>query len=228
MAVHNQLILDRRAHHDGVTSVAEIYIRRTVHVQMILPGDERPDFPPDSAVNSDVNHHRPRHLILVQGDGKVRRHRDGVAVQKGRPDGDVFVALIGGGELRREGDLLAVVGGVDVELVVVNTDSVVGVAGGEGHLEGGGEKVGRGDVEGVDGDVLEDEMGLGGAEDEPDEEDYEEDGDDEGQEGREEATVELSPFVLVVAAVLGRHVLAATATAAMVVVEVNGGEVSEK
>lgn len=46
------------------------------------------------------------------------------------------------------GDLLVVVGGVGVELVVVNTDPGVGIAGVDGNLDGGGDDVRGGDVEG--------------------------------------------------------------------------------
>lgn len=75
------------------------------------------------------------------------------------------MALIRGRKQIREGDLLAVVGGVDVEFVVVNADSLVRVSGRDGDLEGGGEESRDGEVEGVDGGVLEEEVRLGGAED---------------------------------------------------------------
>lgn len=203
MAIHNQLILHPAADGDPVIPTAGIYVRRAVHVQMVAAGDERPDFPPDPAVYSDVHHHRPGDLVLVEGDAEVRRHRHGGAVQERRPDGGVLVALVGRRQQRGEGDLLAVVGGVDVDPVVVDPDPLVGVAGGEGDLEGGGEGVGGGEVEGEDGGVLEDETGLGGLEDEPDEEDEEEDEDDEAEGPGQEVAVELLPFVVVVAALLG-------------------------
>lgn len=116
------------------------------------------------------------------------------------------MALISGGQQCGEGDLLAVVGGVDVDSVVVNADSVVRVSRGDRDLEGGGEEICGGEVEGVDGGVLEDEMWLGGAEDDPYDEDDEEDEDDEAEKGRNEAAVELFPVMVVVAALLGRHV----------------------
>lgn len=77
------------------------------------------------------------------------------------------MSLVGvGGEGRGERDLLAAVGGIDVDLVVDNGDSAVGVVGGDGGLEGGGEGVGGGgEVEGVDCGVLEGETGFFGAED---------------------------------------------------------------
>lgn len=116
------------------------------------------------------------------------------------------MALEGGGQHGRECDLLASVGGVNVELLVVDSDAVHAVFGGDGYLHGGGEGEGRGgrDVEGVDGGVPEDELGLGGAEDYPDEEDDEEDEDDEGDDAEEYAAMLLMPLV-VVAAVLGSH-----------------------
>ena len=77
-------------------------------------------------------------------------------------------------------------------------------------MHGGGEGVGRwdggvggGEVEGVDCGVLEDEAGLGGAEDDPYEEDDEEYEDDEAEDAGGHAAVELLGLVVVVAAVLG-------------------------
>ena len=77
------------------------------------------------------------------------------------------MALIGGLDLRTECDLLVAVNGIDIELVVVDADLVVWVARGEGDLEAGGEEVG-GDVEGVNGGVLEDEFWFCGLEYGPD------------------------------------------------------------
>lgn len=210
MAVQDQLILNsRRPDGDPVTSAAKIYIGRTIDIQPVLAGDKRPHLPPDPAVDPDIHQHRSGDLVLVERHADVRRHRDGVSVQKRRPNGDVFVALVCGREESREGDLLVVVGGVDIDLVVVNADSAVGVARGEGDLEVGGEGVGgAGEVEGVDCGVLEDEMRLGGAEDEPYEEDEEEDQDDEAYEGGEEVAVQLLTVVIVivvVAAFFCRH-----------------------
>lgn len=129
-----------------------------------------------------------------------------VAVDEGGPDVDLLVALVGGGDGGAEGDLLAVIGGVDVEPVVVDADLVVGVSGGEGHLEVGGEEVRCGEVEGVDGGVLEDEPGLVWLEDGPDEEHHHQN--DEGQDKycSAQPPEEPSPLVPVAAAVLGRHV----------------------
>lgn len=93
--------------------------------------------------------------------------------------------------------------------MVVDSDAVHAVFGGDGYLHGGGEGEGRGggDVEGVDGGVAEDELGLGGAEDDPDEKDDEEDEGDEGGDAVEYAAVEPLPLLVVMAAVLGSHFL---------------------
>lgn len=71
---------------------------------------------------------------------------------------------------------MAPVGGVHVNLVIVDSDASVWVTGGDGDLEVGGEGGGGGggDVEGVEGEVLEGEVRFCGAEDEVYEEDYEE------------------------------------------------------
>lgn len=204
MAVQDQLILN-----PVITSAAKIDIGGTIDIQPVLAGDKRPHLPPNPAVDPDIDEHRSGDLVLVERHADVRSHRDGVAVEKGRPDGDVLVTLVSGRKEGGEGDLLVVVGGVDVDLVVVNADSGVGVAGGEGDLEVGGEGVGgAGEVEGVHGGVLEDEMWFGGSEDEPYEEDEEEDQDYEADDGCEEVAVKLLTVVIVVvvvAALLRRH-----------------------
>ena len=73
-----------------------------------------------------------------------------------------MVALVAGLKDGRHRYLLCPVGDVNVELLVVDADSVVGVFGGYGDLDGGGEDVwwagGGGEV--VDSDVLEDKVGL--------------------------------------------------------------------
>lgn len=141
---------------------------------MVTAGDEGADFPPDSAVGLERDHDDAVSLVLHKGDGVKRRDGDLVAVDKRRPDVDVLVALVG---LRDSGpvrDLLVVVNGEDVEAVVVDSDLVVGVSGGDCDLEVGSEEVWDGGVEGVDGDVLEDEAGLRGLKDRPDDQDGEE------------------------------------------------------
>ncbi len=77
------------------------------------------------------------------------------------------MALISGRELSTESDLLVAVNGIDVESVVVDTDLVVWIAGRDSDFEPGGEEVWGGDVEGINGGVLEDEFGFGGLEDCP-------------------------------------------------------------
>lgn len=115
------------------------------------------------------------------------------------------MALVRGGDGGTVGDLLVLVGDVGVEAVVVDSDVVVGVAGGEGHLEVGREEVGDGGVEGVDGDVLEDEGGLGGAEDGPDYENGDEDYEEEDDDAPEDSPEYLPPPVLVVVTHFFRH-----------------------
>lgn len=102
-------------------------------------------------------------------------------------------------------DLLVPVRGVDIHPVVVDPDVVVGVAGGDGDLERGGEEVRvRGDVEGVEGGILEDEAGLVGVEDGPGDEHDDEEDEEDHRAVLEHPPPELPPLTL---AVLGaaRH-----------------------
>lgn len=119
------------------------------------------------------------------------------------------MALVCRRKKRRESNLLAPVGGADVDLLVVNPDPIHAVSGGNGDLHAGGDGEGRGggDIEDVDGGVLEDEAGLGGAEDGPHEEDDEEDDENEGGNGVEYEADELEMLLVVMAAVLGTHIL---------------------
>ncbi|CAL5352544.1 unnamed protein product [Camellia sinensis] len=171
MTILHQLKLNSRTNRNTVIPVTKRYESRTIHIQMVLPGDESPYFKSHPSIHPDIDQHRSRHLILGERLRQERRHRDGVSVQKRRPNVLVLVALIGRGEESGESDLLASIACVDIELVVVDSDSIVGVAGGESDLEIGCEEIGGGgDVEGVDGGVEEDESGFGGAEDDPDQE----------------------------------------------------------
>ena len=109
-------------------------------------------------------------MVLIQRNGVVRSDGDVVAVDERRPGDDLLVALVCRLDEDGESNLLAAVGGVGVELVVVDPDLVVRVAGGDGDLDVGGQKVRVGDVEGVDGGVLEDESRLLGLQDCPNQE----------------------------------------------------------
>ncbi|KAK8496811.1 hypothetical protein V6N13_126155 [Hibiscus sabdariffa] len=142
---------------------------------MVSPGDEGSNFPSHPSINLDHQENRPGCLFGSQAGGEFRGDGHRVAVDEGRPDVDLFVTLVGWREGCPKGDLLVIVSGVNVESVVVNADSVVGVPGGQGELEVGGEEVGGGGVECVDGGVLEDEPGLAGTKDCPNEENCYED-----------------------------------------------------
>ncbi|KZV15914.1 hypothetical protein F511_29086 [Dorcoceras hygrometricum] len=151
-------------------------------MDMIPTRRNRPDFPFQAAFNFD------RHLDggavalhLGECDSVVRRDRDVAAVDERRPYVDVLVALVDRRDDGVEGDLLVAVGGVNVQLIVVDADSGVGVAGVDGDLQGGGEDVGSGDVEREDGGVLESESGFLGLEDGPGDQNCEQD-DEDGDE----------------------------------------------
>ena len=101
-------------------------------------------------------------MIVVKTNGVKRSDGNGGSKDKRRPDVNFFVSLVRRRERWSESDLLAPVSGVDVKMVVVNSNLVVRVPGRESDLEVGGEEVRwiAGDVEGVDGGVLEDEAWI--------------------------------------------------------------------
>lgn len=81
------------------------------------------------------------------------------------------------------------VAGVDVKFIIVNTNFVVRISGGNCDLEVGGKEVWTGgDFEGVDGCILDHEAGLFGLEDGPSDEKNNEDDETENEEAGAEAT----------------------------------------
>lgn len=148
-------------------------------MELVPPGDEASHLPPDLAVDFDQEHQRSGVPVLVQRRTDEGRDRHGGSGDERGPNVDVLMALVEPRDDGSESDLLVPVDSVDVEVVVVDSDAAVGVASGDSEEEIGGEEAGDGGVEGVDGDVLKVESGLGGAEDGPDDEDGEEDKEDE-------------------------------------------------
>ena len=108
---------------------------RAADVEMIVTGSPATNFPSQSPLNFYVKKYIPCRLVLPKGGGDVWRHRDIGAVYIRRPYGDVVVALVAGGERGGDGDLLILIGYVDIEGVVDDADAVVGVAGGDGDLD---------------------------------------------------------------------------------------------
>lgn len=134
---------------------------------MVTAGDKGADFPSNAAVNSDDQIDGAVRFVLGEGNAVVGRDGDVVAVDKWGPHVDVLVALVHRGDDGVVGDLLVVVGGVNVHSVVVDADFRVRVAGVHGDLDGGGDDVRGGDVEVEDGRVLEGKSGFFGLENGP-------------------------------------------------------------
>lgn len=167
---------------------------------MVTTGDKRSDLPLNAAVNFDDHVDGAVGLVLRESNSVVGRDGYGVAVDKGRPNVDVLVALIDRRYNGVVGDLLAVVGGVDVQLVVVDSDLGVGVTGVNGDLEGGGDDVRRRDGEVEDGGVLEDETGFFGLKDGPCYQENHQDDEAEDEKSGAAPPDNLSILALVVAA----------------------------
>lgn len=127
---------------------------------MVVTGDEGTDLESDATVEFNRQQDGAGGLILIQRSAVVRRDRNDVSDEKRRPDILIVVALVGRLNDGTESDLLVPVDGVDVEAVVVDSDLVVRILGGDGDLDAGGEEVSGGDIEDVDDGVLDDEFGL--------------------------------------------------------------------
>lgn len=89
-----------------------------------------------------------------------RRHRLLVANQRGAEEVRLLAVLVEGVDGGDVGDLLAVVGCVEQELIVVDSDFLVWIGGEEGELNVGVEGGGGGEVELSDVSVFEGEVGF--------------------------------------------------------------------
>lgn len=190
---------------DAVAAGAEGDEGGAADVEVVAAGDEGADLPADPAVSSDGDEDGTRSLVLAEALEVEGCDGDVGAVDKGRPNVDLFVALIGGRDGGAEGDLLALVSDVGFEAVVVDSDVVVRVAGDERDLETGCQEVGDGGVEGVNGDVLKSEGRFGGSEDCPYEKNSEQDKEEEDDYAPEDSLESPPLLSLVVVALLHRH-----------------------
>uniref|UniRef100_A0A7C8YQM3 Uncharacterized protein n=1 Tax=Opuntia streptacantha TaxID=393608 RepID=A0A7C8YQM3_OPUST len=137
MAATSELVLDSSTRPDTnpTRSGPESEISRTINPYMVLTRDPSTHFPLYPPIDLDVHLDNPGVLILEERESEVRCHRDVVAVQKGRPDRDVLVTLVRGGYPGCVRHLLVMVRRVHIQPLVVDSDSLVGVAGGQGDLE---------------------------------------------------------------------------------------------
>lgn len=103
------------------------------------------------------------------------------------------MALVGRWDTVPERDLLVVVGGEHGHPVVVHPDPAIPVAGRDGDADAGGQEVGDGGVEGVDGDVLQYKLGLAWSQDGPHQQDGEQQDEEESQQARAQAERRLLP-----------------------------------
>uniref|UniRef100_A0A0A0KKM0 Uncharacterized protein n=1 Tax=Cucumis sativus TaxID=3659 RepID=A0A0A0KKM0_CUCSA len=149
---------------------------------MVAAGDEGTDFESDAAVEFNGQLDGTNGLILIKGGAVVGRDGNVVTDEEGRPDVDIVVALVGWLNAGTESDLLVMVNGVDVEAVVIDSDLVVRVTGIDGDLDTGGDEVSGGEIEEVDGGVLDDEFGLCGLKNGPNKEDCEEDEEEKNED----------------------------------------------
>lgn len=152
---------------DSIAAGSKADERRAADVEVVAAGDEGADLPTNPTLGSDGDEDVTVTLVLAEAEEIERRDGDVGAINKRRPNIDLFMALIcrrDGGSVR---DLLAPVGHEGFEAIIVNTDAVVRVTRDERDLKIRSEEVRHGGVEGVDGDVLEREGGFGGSKDCP-------------------------------------------------------------
>lgn len=136
---------------------------RAVHINMIVTGNPRSDFPSEPSMYPYINQHITCRLILCQCNCEVRCEGHIGTIQVRGPYTDVIMSLVLYRQLSRDGDLLPLVGCIHIKLVVVDSDAVVGVVRFEGCLEGGGEEIRARQVEVVHDEIFEVVSGFGWA-----------------------------------------------------------------
>ena len=104
-------------------------------IEIVMAGDEGADLPSDLAVDLDGDEDVAVVLVLAQPLEVEGSNRDIGSEHEWGPHVNLLVSLVRGRDGGSEGHLLALVGDVGVEAVVVDSDVVVRVAGGEGDLE---------------------------------------------------------------------------------------------
>lgn len=174
-------------------------------VNMITARNEGPDLPSDPSIDLDGDQNVAVGLVLTQSDEVVGSDGDVVAVDEGGPDVDLLVTLIRGRDGGAIGDLLVAIVDVGVETVVVDSDPFVGVAGQDGHLEIYGQEVGHAGIEGVHGDVLQDEGWLGRPQGRPDDENRQQNYEQEYKNPHKDSSVYFPATPLVVLTHFNRH-----------------------
>lgn len=127
---------------------------------MVAAGLPVADLPPQPPLDLHPEEEEAVGLVLGESIHEERRYRDAIAAQVRGPRVDVLVPLVEGRDGGCQRDLLVVVGGVDVQALVVDAHPVVRISRRQGHLEIGGEEIGGGEVEGEDGGIMERELGL--------------------------------------------------------------------
>lgn len=111
------------------------------------------------------------------------------------------MALISSRQRSAVGDLLVTISSIEVELIVVDTDFVIRVTGRDGDLKSGGEEVGIGHVEDVNGGVLEDELRLSGTKNGPNKKNSDESDEEEDEDASDDFAEDYTAFVAMMAAV---------------------------
>ncbi|CAK9180592.1 unnamed protein product [Ilex paraguariensis] len=137
-------------------------------MKIVTSGCDAPNFESDPSINLDQQSNAPTSLFLAQRRTVVRSNWNHIPINEGRPNVSILVTLINGLYADSISDLLAAISGVDGESVVVNSDIIIRVSRNDGDLDVGAEDVGCGDVQAVDGGVLEDKTGFFGLQNRPD------------------------------------------------------------
>lgn len=100
-ATLHQLILDRRPKSDTIFPFTEGDIGGTVDVDVVATGDPGTHLPLHPPINLHIQQYHPSHQVLVQHITEIGSQGNWISVQKWRPNYDVLVALVGGGQQRR-------------------------------------------------------------------------------------------------------------------------------
>lgn len=130
---------------------------------MITSRNKGANFPSDPSIDFDRHLNASTSLVCAQWFANKRSYWNASTWYKWWPNIHALVPLIGRRYVSVVSDLLATIGGINIEFVIVYAYIVVGISRWDGDLEVRSEEVRRGgDFEVINCGILDDETGLFG------------------------------------------------------------------
>lgn len=143
----------------------------TINIKPRTTRNPSPHFPSKFPINLNTQSQwSSRSSITSQIIGKRRRNRKAISKKRSRQEIALLLALVKRRDRRVHCYLLAIVSGIHLEVIIVNSNFLIWVFGEEGELNGGVDVRAR-EIELVDVKLFERELRLWRMKDEPEEKD---------------------------------------------------------